>query len=201
MNVFIVYCHPSKDSFTHDVKESFLCGLEKAGHSYTVSDLYAMNFSPLMSEAEYCREAYYRSELPVPDDVRAEHEKINACDAIVFIYPLFWSDAPAMLKGWFDRVWIFGFAYGGNRSMKQLEKALALCIAGNTAEYFAHTGLGESMRKVFLGDRLSDRVKSKEMIILCETSRENPNRELKKDVHLQKAFVAGQCLAGLYSCF
>ena len=191
MKVFIVYCHPSKDSFTNEVKESFISGLEKAGHNYIVSDLYEMNFNGEMTENEYIREAYYRKEFPLPDDVLSEHEKINTSDAIVFIYPVFWSDVPAKLKGWFDRVWTYGFAYGENRSMKLLEKGLVLCVAGNTAEYFESTGLGEAMSKVFLDDRFFDRVKSKEMIILGETSRETSARELNRQKHLLKAYDAG----------
>jgi NAD(P)H dehydrogenase (quinone) len=115
MKVFIVYCHPSRDSLIRVVRDSFIAGIESAGHDYILSDLYAMNFISAMSEGEYLREAYYRRELPLPEDAKAEQEKINASDAIVFIYPVFWTEAPAKLVGWFDRVWTFGFAYGENR--------------------------------------------------------------------------------------
>ena len=191
MKIFIVYCHPSENSFTREIRDSFISGLNSAGHDYVLSDLYRMNFAADMSESEYTREAFYRHELDVPDDVRAEQEKINASDAIAFIYPVFWSEAPAKLKGWFDRVWTFGFAYGENRSMKQLEKGLVLCVAGNTAEYFERTGLGDAMRKVILNDRLFDRVKTKEMIIFDATSRELPERELNREKHLKRAFEEG----------
>ena len=194
MKVFIVYCHPSEDSFTREVRDSFIAGLEHAGHSYILSDLYGMNFVTDMSKEEYHREAYYRRELPVPEDVRAEHEKINAADAIVFIYPVFWTEVPAKLAGWFDRVWTFGFAYGENRGMKQLEKGLVLCVAGNTLAYFEETGLGEAMKKVMLGDRFFDRVKSKELVIYDATSREFPERELGRSKHLKHAFEAGKSI-------
>ena len=194
MKVYIVYCHPSEDSFTRAVRDSFIAGLESAGHSYILSDLYAMNFSSEMSKDEYLREANYRREIPVPEDVRAEQEKINASDVIAFIYPLFWTEGPSKLKGWFDRVWTFGFAYGDDRAMKQLEKGLVLCVAGNTLEYFERTGLGPAMKKVMLDDRLFDRVKQKEMIILDATSRELPERELNREKHLKRAFAAGEKL-------
>ena len=194
MRVFVVYCHPSEDSLTREVKDSFLAGLKSAGHSYIISDLYAMNFSSDMSEGEYLREAYYRRELPLPEDVQAEQEKINCSDIIAFIYPVFWTEAPSKLKGWFDRVWTFGFAYGENRSMKQLEKGIALCVAGNTQEYFDRTGLGEAMKKVMLEDRLFDRVKQKEMIILGAASRELEERELNREKHLKRAFKEGEKL-------
>jgi len=192
MKVFIVYCHPSCDSLTREVRDSFIAGLESAGHDYVLSDLYAMNFSSDMSEGEYEREAYYRRELPLPEDVKLEQEKINASDAIVFIYPVFWTEAPSKLVGWFDRVWTYGFAYGENRVMKTLEKGLVICVAGNTLEYFEKTGLGGAMRKAMLEDRLFDRVKRKEMIILGATSRELPEREMNRAKHLAMAFEAGR---------
>ena len=192
MKVFIVYCHPSADSFTKEVKDSFIAGLESAGHLYVLSDLYAINFKSDMGESEYLREAYYRRELPLPEDVMAEHEKINSSDAIAFIYHVFWTDAPSKLVGWFDRVWTFGFAYGENRAMKQLEKGLILCVAGNTLEYFDRTGLGDAMKKVMLDDRLFDRVKHKEMIILDATSRELAEREQNREGHLKRAYEAGR---------
>jgi NAD(P)H dehydrogenase (quinone) len=153
-----------------------------------------MNFRTDMSETEYLREAFYRADLPVPDDVIVEQGKINASDAIAFIYPVFWSEAPAKLVGWFDRVWTFGFAYGENRKMKQLEKALVLVSAGNTLEYFDRTGIGSAMQKVFLDDRLFDRVKQKEMIIFDATSRELEERKTNWEKHLAKAFEAGKGL-------
>ena len=195
MHVFIVYAHPSEDSFTRQARDSFIAGLESAGHSYTISDLYRMNFKTDMDEAEYLREAYYRREMPVPADVIAEQEKINSSDAIVFIFPLFWSDAPAKLVGWFDRVWTFGFAYGEDRTMKMLEKGLVICSAGNTMEYFHQTGILDALKKVMLEDRLFDRVKTKELLILDGTSRETPLRDQNREAHLMRVFQAGVTLS------
>jgi len=191
MRIFIVYAHPSEDSFTREARNSFIAGLESSGHSYILSDLYRMNFKTDMSEAEYLREGYYRRDEPIPADVIAEQEKINSCDAIVFISPLFWSDAPAKLVGWFDRVWTYGFAYGEDRTMKQLEKGLVILSAGNTMKYFHETGIYGALEKVMLYDRLFDRVKEKELIILDGTSRDTPLREENYTAHLERAFKAG----------
>jgi NAD(P)H dehydrogenase (quinone) len=195
VRVFIVYAHPAGDSFTRHVRDRFISGLESAGHTYILSDLYRMHFKTDLDEAEYRREAFYRRGDPPAEDVIREQEKINACDALVFIYPVFWSDVPAKLKGWFDRVWTYGFAYGENRAMKQLERALVICSAGNTTEYFHQTGLLDAMEKVMLNDRLFDRAKRKEMMILDGTSREFPAREQNWDRHLDRVFRAGAELA------
>ncbi|MDR2048357.1 MAG: NAD(P)H-dependent oxidoreductase [Treponema sp.] len=219
MKVFIVYAHPSEDSLTRHVRDAFIAGLESAGHSYLVSDLYKMNFKTDMTEEEYRREAFYRGDIPVPDDVQAEQDKINSSGAIVFIFPLFWSDAPAKMVGWFDRVWTYGFAYGdasvagadnvaaraavssvapsgvalnsAGRTMKQLEKGLVLCVAGNTMEYFHETGILGALEKVMLQDRLFDRVKSKELVIFDSASRELESRKTRWEDYLKRAFKIG----------
>jgi len=194
MKVFIVYAHPSEDSLTRHVRDSFIAGLASAGHSWIISDLYKMRFKTDMDEEEYLREAYYRADLPVRDDVLDEHNKINSSDAIVFIYPLFWSDAPAKMVGWFDRVWTYGFAYSTGkqgRLMKQLEKGLCLCVAGNTMEYFRETGILAALEKIMLQDRLFDRVKTKELIIFDGSSRELESRKTRWDEYLEQAYRAG----------
>jgi NAD(P)H dehydrogenase (quinone) len=196
VNVFIVYAHPCEDSLTRHVRDSFIAGLESSGHTYVISDLYKMNFKTDMTEEEYRREAFYREDLPVPDDVKAEHDKINSSDAIVFIFPLFWSDAPAKMVGWFDRVWTYGFAYGSaadknHRTMKQLEKGIVLCVAGNTMEYFHETGILGALEKVMIRDRLFDRAKSKELVIFDGASRDLESRKTRWEDHLKRAFRIG----------
>ena len=175
MKAFIVYCHPSEDSFTRHVRDSFIKGVEDSRNEYILSDLYKMNFKSDMTEEEYLRDAYYRDTPTLANDVVAEQEKINSADAIVFIYPVFWTEAPAKLVGWFDRVWSYGFAYG-EKTMKTLEKGLILCSAGNPLKRLEEFGLLDSMKRVMLGDRLSDRVKQAEFVVFDCTSRENELR-------------------------
>ena len=193
MKAFIVYCHPSEDSFTRCVRDAFIRGLEDAGHEYTVSDLYRMDFKTDMTEQEYLRDAYYRDTPDPAEDVLAEQAKINAADAIVFIYPVFWSEAPAKLVGWFDRVWTYGFAYG-EKTMKTLEKGLILCSAGNPVDRLEQFGILDSMKKVMLGDRLFGRVKQAEFVAFGDTSRENELRERNRERNLQTAYEKGKNL-------
>ena len=196
MKIFIVYCHPSEDSFTRSVRDAFIKGLEDAGPEYVLSDLYGMDFKSDMTEKEYLRDAYYRNTPDLAGDVLAEQAKINASDAIVFIYPVFWSEAPAKLVGWFDRVWSYGFAYG-EKTMKTLEKGLILCSAGNPRERLEEFGILESMKKVMLGDRLFGRVKHAEFVVFDNTSRENKLREKNRDRNLKTAYEKGKNLLPL----
>ena len=72
-----------------------------------------------MSEDEYVREGFYQIDHPVKEDVLREQEKINRADIIVFIYPDFWTASPAMLEGWLQRVWTYGFAYGNDENREK----------------------------------------------------------------------------------
>ena len=190
MKALIVYCHPSENSFTRHVRDAFIKGITDSGNEYILSDLYAMDFRTDMSEKEYIRDANYRNTNDLADDVLTEQEKINASDAIVLIYPVFWTEAPAKLVGWFDRVWSYGFAYG-EKTMKMLDKAIILCSAGNPIERLEQFGLLDSMKKVMLGDRLFGRARKMEFMIFDNTSRENELREKNWDMNLQKAYEKG----------
>ena len=194
MKTFIVYCHPSEDSFTRNVRDSFIKGIVDSGNEYEISDLYKMNFKADMSEQEYLRDSNYRTEPEVAADVLAEQEKINSADAIVFIYPVFWTEAPAKLVGWFDRVWSHGFAYGKKRSMKVLDKALFLVTAGNKMERLESFGLLDSMKKVMIGDRFFDRAKASDFVIFPGMSRELDSREQGWDKNLKTAYEKGRTL-------
>ena len=191
MKVFIVYCHPSEDSFTKNMCDAFIKGITDSGNEYIISDLYKMGFQTDMTEEEYLRDANYRNTPDVAPDILAEQEKINSADAIVFIYPVFWTEAPAKLVGWFDRVWSYGFAYG-EKTMKLLDKAVILCSAGNPIERLEEFGLLDSMKRVMLGDRLFGRAKQTEFIVFDNTSRENELREKNWDTNIQKVYELGK---------
>ncbi len=173
MKVYIVYAHPSRESFTWQVLQSFTGGLEEADHEYEVGDLYEMGFRADMDLEQYKRETGGDPDAPVPDDVRAEQEKLGRADTLALIFPLWWSDCPSKLKGWFDRVFTYGFAYvysdtdgadpGANdsdgkvthiTSKLDLAKAIVICPAGHPVEHLEETGIAESMRRIMIEDRL-----------------------------------------------
>jgi NAD(P)H dehydrogenase (quinone) len=158
MRLHIVFCHPSHRSFSHAVLEAFRQGLAAAGHTHTLSDLYAIGFEPLLDEAEYLRETSLAPAVPPPPDVRAEQALVDGADALVLVFPLWWSDVPAMLKGWFDRVLTNGWAYsyvGDDRiSRIRPDRALLLCAAGHTREHLEETGVVAAMRRIVVEDRL-----------------------------------------------
>ena len=172
MNILIVYAHPSKKSYTFQVLERLKSVLANENWNVEISDLYASNFISDMSEAEYEREGFAKIQLPIQQDVLSEQEKIEKADCIIFLYPVWWSDCPAKLKGWFDRVYSVGYAYGQNetsRKMKTIPYGLVICTAGHPNAFLHEIEIAQSMEKIMLEDRLGKRFTHKEMIILGGT--------------------------------
>lgn len=196
MNVMIVYCHPSKNSFTFAVKEAFITGISEAGHSYVLSDLYAMNFDPILSESEYLREAFYDDTQEVPSEILLEQAKVNHADALVFIYPDFWTEAPALLTGWFQRVWTYCYAYGQPKSMKELDKALFMVTMGGSLKDDIRLEQVEAMKAVMIGDRMHQRAKFCEMVVFDEMTRGYGN-DVRRMENTQK-FVEQAYQLGLH---
>ncbi|WP_202912045.1 NAD(P)H-dependent oxidoreductase [Nesterenkonia muleiensis] len=118
-----VSAHPEPESLNGSLRRDGLAHLTSAGHTVLESDLYAMEWNPVVSQedagiaegerfrvTEDVRQAYLDNTLP--DDVRAEQAKLLSADALVIQFPLWWYGMPAILKGWFDRLFISGFAFG-----------------------------------------------------------------------------------------
>jgi NAD(P)H dehydrogenase (quinone) len=154
-----------------------------------------MDFRSELDEDQYLRELGLDPHAPVPDDVAAEQAKIDKADALVFVYPLWWSDCPAKLKGWFDRVLTYGYAYfydeDEQRSSRiSIEKALVLCSAGHTVEHLEETGIAESMRCIMLNDRLLGvGVKAAQMEILGGMM---PGDDSYRQQNLKRAYELGR---------
>lgn len=176
MNILIIYCHPSETSYTFQILETLKQILLFQKWNVEVSDLYAINFQSDMDEMEYQREGFANTELPISKDVLEEHKKIEKADGIIFLYPVWWSDCPAKLKGWFDRVYSVGYAYGQKPNMtvmKTIKFGLAICTAGHSNNFLNEIGIAQSMQTIMLDDRLGKRFEYKEMLILGGTTENN----------------------------
>lgn len=172
MNILIIYSHPSEKSYTFQILQKLKDEIKKQNWNLQISDLYAMNFQSDMSAEEYEREGFARTNFPISVDVLEEHKKIEKADCIIFLYPVWWSDCPAKLKGWFDRVYSVGYAYGQNetsKKMKTIPLGLVICTAGHPNDFLEEINMAQSMKTIMLDDRLGKRFKSKEMFILGGT--------------------------------
>lgn len=109
MRVGVVLAHPNPDSFAHHLASRAVAGLESAGHDVELLDLCAIGFRAAMSPAE--RAAYHGAEPVLDPQVREHIELVRAVDALVFVYPTWWSGLPAVLKGWLERVMVPGVGF------------------------------------------------------------------------------------------
>ena len=108
MHFQVVQCHPLADSYSHALTGAIAEALQQRGHQVTVTDLYRDGFDPVMSVAE--RRSYYE---PAYDGAAVARytDVLRRIDGIVFCFPHWWFSMPAMLKGYFDRVWAPGIAF------------------------------------------------------------------------------------------
>lgn len=107
MNILVVYAHPSEKSFNAVLKDAITSSASASGHNVEVRDLYQLNFNPVLSMAEF--------RGTVPADVTTEQDFIRQADMLVFVYPLWWAGMPAIMHGYMDRIFSYGFAYKANK--------------------------------------------------------------------------------------
>lgn len=124
MNVLLVYAHPEPKSLNGSLKDFTVKRLQDAGHTVQVSDLYAMKWKAVLdandSLAKEPGERFYPSRDSrhafenglQSKDIELEQQKLVWADAVIVQFPLWWFTMPAILKGWVERVYAYGFAYG-----------------------------------------------------------------------------------------
>ena len=107
MRALVVYSHPNPESFVAAALERTVAGLEAGGHEVRVTDLYADGFEPALS----AEERRTHKEPGVAPELQSYADDLAWAEALVLVYPTWWSGLPAMLKGWIDRVWVAGVAW------------------------------------------------------------------------------------------
>lgn len=165
MNVLIVFAHPDPRSLNAALRDVAVDELESAGHEVRVSDLYAMGWKSKIDRQDFptlpagerlkpataSRHAFTTDTLT--DDVKAEIEKLLWADMLILQFPLWWFAMPAILKGWVDRVYAYGFAYGvGEHSDTRWgdrygegrlsgKRAMLIVTAGGWEDHYAPRGV------------------------------------------------------------
>ena len=100
MKILIIFAHPNQKSFCGALKDSFIDGVKSNNHSVEVIDLYKDKFNPVSF-----------GDNEISPEVKNYQQLITDSNYLVFIYPIWWFRAPAILEGWFDRVFTVGFAF------------------------------------------------------------------------------------------
>lgn len=108
MRVLMVYCHPREDSYCAALRDAALAALRAKGHEVELRDLYAEGFNPVLSAEE---RGVYHDLTRNQDGIEAEVAQLQRAEALLLVYPTWWYGMPAMLKGWFDRIWVPGVTF------------------------------------------------------------------------------------------
>ncbi len=152
MRTLVVYSHPCAESYNAAVLAVAVDALRNAGHDVRVRDLYAEGFQPAMCADE--RRSYHDRESNVRP-VEPYVEDINWCEMLVFVYPTWWFGLPAMLKGWFDRVWVPHVTFemptadsGMRPKMQHIRKIAIVTTCGAT--WWVSKVIGEPGRKTIM---------------------------------------------------
>lgn len=196
MNILTIYANPNRKSFCHAILEQFTHGLEEAGHTHEVVDLYAMRFNPVLNARDFPN--WIDENIPLetlkrmilensggsiqrfmlerwlrnkdaqdiwkmvrrlrPKDVVDQQKKVAQAQGLAIISPVWFVGFPAILKGWIERVFTYGFAYSltadgwkgdikGRVPLFQHEKALLISTTLFNKESY-QTGLQDAMTRL-----------------------------------------------------
>jgi NAD(P)H dehydrogenase (quinone) len=157
--VLIVHAHPEPRSLTRELVHVAARTLQQQGHEVLLSDLYGMRWKAVFDAHDFPSRADPERLSFVEEsghswrtgrqaaDIVSEQRKLLAADAVIFQFPLWWFGMPAILKGWIDRVFAYGLAYGfkgaGNRyrygdgGLKGKRAMLCVTIGGPAEDYLA----------------------------------------------------------------
>ena len=151
MRVLVIYCHPVAESFAAAAHQTVLQALAEAGHEVTDVDLYAENFDPVMSRQERLD---YLNTARNERLVKRYDDQLATAEAIVLVYPAWWYGMPAMLKGYFDRVWLPGVAFDvtpdGKVNTERLQRIRHIMVVTTYGGswWLVRAALGDPARKL-----------------------------------------------------
>lgn len=145
MRHLIIYAHPNENSLNHNLLNTVVEILQSRNEEVVVRDLYTIGFDPVFSLNDMQGQRMGQ----VSDDVKAEQEHISWAEQITFIYPIWWTGLPAMMKGYIDRVFSYGFAYrydqGVQKGLLKGKKTIIINTHGKSHEEYEKTGMDKAL--------------------------------------------------------
>lgn len=155
--ILVIHAHPERNSFCSRLKDETISYFSKQQAEVKVSDLYGMNFNPVGNRHDFLEAenpSYFKYQAEQVSAwkndsfeplLKAEMEKLEWCDTLIFHFPIWWFGLPAILKGWADRVLAMGFAYGAGKGVYEngafKGKTAFLCFTtGGPAVAYGDTG-------------------------------------------------------------
>lgn len=144
MHALVLFAHPESDSLTASVASQVSTQLKSQGWTSEIADIAAEDFNPQQSKADL---DVIRGLGNPPADVTREQERVERANAVIFIHPVYWWSMPSLMKGWFDRVLTYGWAFGTEDSNGLSSRDIHLVrIGGKAPETYDKHGYREAMR-------------------------------------------------------
>lgn len=147
MKNLVVFAHPNQESFGKGIVNIIVKASKEKKDEVVVRDLYQIGFDPILKSSDF--EAFKSGK--VPEDILTEQQHIKWADMIIFVYPVWWSSMPAMLQGYVDRVFSYGFAYeytdGTARGLLKDKRALLFSTTGTSSQVYDENGMTEAMKQ------------------------------------------------------
>lgn len=145
MRHLIIYAHPNENSLNHHLLSTVVETLQSHNEEIIVRDLYTIGFDPVLSLADIQGQRIGE----ISDDIKTEQEHISWAERITFIYPIWWTGLPAMMKGYIDRVFSYGFAYrydqGIQKGLLKGKKTVIINTHGKSHEEYEKTGMDKAL--------------------------------------------------------
>ena len=185
MNILIIYSYPHHDSLNGNILDTVLQSIDKQ-HTVTTIDLYQDNFNPVL----YFDKVHRRRDLQFDPETQAYRDAITHSDHIIFIFPIWWSGMPAILKGFIDRVFVqnFAYAYAPKKliPIKLLKgKTADIIVTHDTPYLFAklvQKDYGNVLKKQFLADMCGIKVNKMPSLPNVKNSSLNQRQQFLKKV-------------------
>ncbi|WSJ91176.1 NAD(P)H oxidoreductase [Streptomyces sp. NBC_01304] len=134
----LVLAHPRPDSLTAQLARHTEARLVREGYAVDLLDLHAEDFDPRLGPGD--EPDWADRDKAYSPEVQAHMARVEAADVIVAVFPLWWFGPPAILKGWIDRVWNYGFAYGRSTPRLRGKRMLWLGLVSYTQAEFTEQG-------------------------------------------------------------
>jgi putative NADPH-quinone reductase len=136
LKTLLVIAHARRSSLTGQAADAFAEAAKANGHEFELADLVREQFDPVLREAD--EPDWGDPNKVYSEEVQREMRRIERNEATVMVFPIYWWSMPALLKGWIDRVWNNGWAYG-ERKFPQ-SRVWMIGIAGGLEASFAKRG-------------------------------------------------------------
>jgi NAD(P)H dehydrogenase (quinone) len=145
MKYLIIFAHPFAQSLNGHLKEAVCKHLSDNQHEVIVRNLYQLDFNPILSSKEIEGQRMGK----VGEDVSTEQEYILWAEILILIHPIWWTGLPAILKGYIERVFSYGFAYQYDQGIQQGllagKQAIIINTQGKSGKEYQDSGMDKAL--------------------------------------------------------